>query len=552
MKKIYLLPILSGILLGINYPPYHSYFIWFALIPFLYFLTFVSSWKSSFFAGWLTGMIFLGIVFIWLFKVYPLDWLNIDSKYAIILIFLIWLINTSFLALFIAGFATVYHFLKSKNFLNILIIPCLWVIFEYLRAWGFGLFWLGSSSLLGPHWTMGNLGYAITDNQILIQLAGFGGIYFLSFLLVFINALLFFILSRIQKSKKYLFLFMLVILCLVLTYISGFVQNTSSYTSPSLRERKNEWEREISKGREKTEKEMFSVALIQTNFPAEIYSFLNIGNEMEIFATQLNLMKQISKSDQKPKIIFLPEGANFLDAFDELGKEFIQKNFNQENTLIVDYSVDCLKKNNLCKPNIIYFDSKKGILHKNEKLLLMPGGEYLPYWFEFVLENIGLKNWLRKFYELRTYQKGEKSDIIYYENLKIGGLLCSGIVSPNLYRKLTHKGAEVLFNSASESVFHNSKTIMAQNLSMAKIRAVENRRYFIKTTNCGWSYIINPYGKIVKISKKLSNKVVNGYFVPIKTKTFYSKYGDWIIFVSTLFIFLVCLQKYSIIKMTYE
>jgi len=524
MKKIYTLPILSGILLGISYPPYHSYLIWFALIPFLFFLASASSWKSSFFAGWLTGITFFGIVFLWLFKVYPLDWLDIKSKYAIILIFLIWFINISFSALFIAGFSLSYYLLKYKK-LNILIIPSLWIIFEYLKALGFSLFWLGPSSLLGPHWTMGNLGYAITDNQILIQIARFGGIYSLSFLIVFVNSLISVFLFQNNKPKKNYLLLGLIILLLILTYTYDF--NKASINN-----------------------HLIKISLIQTNFPSQIYSFLNIGNKIEIFTTQLNLIKQIPKMETKPKIIFFPEGANFLNAFDKLGKEFIQKNFNQKNTLIVDYSVDCLKKNknNLCKPNIIYFDSKKGLLHKNEKLLLMPGGEYLPYWFEFILKNIGLKNLVKKFSELRTYQKGEKSDIIYYENLKIGGLLCSEIVSPNLYRKLTNKGAEVLFNLASESIFHNSKTIMAQNLSMAKIRAVENKRYFIKTTNCGWSYIINQYGKVIKVSRKLSNKVVNGYFAPIKTKTFYSRYGDWIIFISILFIFLVCLRKYIIIK----
>jgi apolipoprotein N-acyltransferase len=169
-----LLPFLSGIFLGIGFIiPQLSFFCWFSLIPLLFFLNKKNfSPKKVFLTGLFSGFIYLGMVFSWYFETLPLDWLGINNDFlGIFLVFLIWFSNTIFLALFISLFSLSFYLLKRGWCFNLFLFPSLWIIFEYFRAWGFSILWWGKESLLGPHWTFGNLSYTISQNSNLKLLA---------------------------------------------------------------------------------------------------------------------------------------------------------------------------------------------------------------------------------------------------------------------------------------------------------------------------------------------------------------------------------------------
>ena len=187
----FLLPILSGILLGAGFiAPFLNFLSWIALIPLLFFVEHENSKRKIFLAGFITGFIFLGMVISWYFETLPLSWVGIENNLlGFPLVFLIWILSTFTLAFFLGLFSLSYSFLKRRDWLNFLLIPSLWIIFEYLRAWGFSILWWGKESLLGPHYTLGNLGYLLSSNQNIVALASFGGIYFLSWILVFFNFL---------------------------------------------------------------------------------------------------------------------------------------------------------------------------------------------------------------------------------------------------------------------------------------------------------------------------------------------------------------------------
>ena len=66
---IFLLPLLSGVLLILAYPPYDlEFFIWMALIPLFWFLSLKSvSIKKAFIGGIICAILFFGKLFSWLF-----------------------------------------------------------------------------------------------------------------------------------------------------------------------------------------------------------------------------------------------------------------------------------------------------------------------------------------------------------------------------------------------------------------------------------------------------------------------------------------------------
>ena len=67
-----------------------------------------------------------------------------------------------------------------------------------------------------------------------------------------------------------------------------------------------------------------------------------------------------------------------------------------------------------------------------------------------------------------------------------------------------------------------------QHESYARLRAIENRRWVIRSANTGVSCIIDPYGEITESRPWVQTAVIRKY-VPAKNDlTFYTRYGDCI------------------------
>jgi len=65
-----------------------------------------------------------------------------------------------------------------------------------------------------------------------------------------------------------------------------------------------------------------------------------------------------------------------------------------------------------------------------------------------------------------------------------------------------------------------------QHLRMGVARAVENRRYEVRTANTGISAIIDPYGRIQNPTSIGQRVTVDGKVYFRSDQTFYTRYGD--------------------------
>ncbi len=499
----FLLPILSGILLGAGFiAPFLNYLCWIALIPLLFFIERENNRKKIFLAGFIAGLIFFSQLLIWFFNALPLEWAGIENRFiGFLTVFLLWLIPTLFLSLFIGFFSLSHHFLKKGKIFIIFLTPSLWIILEYLRSWGFSVLSAGNASLIGSHWTWGNLGYLLSQNQFFRSWASLGGVYLISFFIVLVNVLLFLIIKRIiaqeSLSKKIVYSSVLFIIIILISLSYFFTQRSE----------------------EKGEK--LKVAVIQTDFP----SFFNQNKEtaQKEFQIKTELFKEAINSSPQPDIIIFPEDSRFLT--NENFEKLLNETNPQKDILIIDSSRTETPQG--IKSIITFFDTKNGVLVFQEKLSLAPLGEYLPYiikWAPLIFN----KNWVKKFEESRGYQKGKEASMAPFKNTKIGGFLCSEILSADLYRKLA-KNSEILFNMGSHSFAHGSQILNSQIESMARLRAAENGRYLIRATNQGLSYIINDKGNFITKSNKIGNQVLYGEVFSKKEKTPHTKYGDCIL-----------------------
>ena len=85
-------------------------------------------------------------------------------------------------------------------------------------------------------------------------------------------------------------------------------------------------------------------------------------------------------------------------------------------------------------------------------------------------------------------------------------------------------------------------------LSYARLRAIENRRYIIRSANSGVSTIINELGEYDNILPYDEKGILSGSAYTIDKRTFYSKNGDYIARISILLSVLLLLISFSKVK----
>jgi apolipoprotein N-acyltransferase len=87
-------------------------------------------------------------------------------------------------------------------------------------------------------------------------------------------------------------------------------------------------------------------------------------------------------------------------------------------------------------------------------------------------------------------------------------------------------GANLLVNLSNDGYFSHSAA-REQHLEIARMRAVENRRWLIRSTNDGISAAIDPTGRIDERLPPYQELVEHMHFAFQSGTTFYTKTGDW-------------------------
>ncbi len=527
LNIIWLLPILSGLLL-VLFPLFDfGYLVWFSLIPLLWFIFSKSiTTKKSFLGGLLTGTIFGGGLLLWLFDTVPFEFIGVDNEKEVVLVFFVflvlWLIHIIFIGLFIGAFSWVIKKLSLKlNFIwLVFLIPGAWIVFEYLRAWGFNVLWLGKETLWSPYWTWGNLAYFIHNHYPLTQIANIGGIYLIGFLIVLINVLLFLLIYKFKQStlSSKLFISILVSVALILSLwmIYGTHQLNGHQNTNTVK-----------------------LAILQTNFASG--NELNAYNKLAVFNIIKELFQKFDNVDQKPDIVIEPEGFSFvtmsgnnniakhiLGDFWEPGQIFVEnQKFSDED-----------KKT---KSRLFYLDlDKKQPIAFYDKTFLMPNGDYLPYITELFLKMYSFKSDLSQ----KFFSRGSSFSVAETPKGVLGGTICTGFMSPNENRQMAKNKATILISASSDAPFHGSKKLLNQIIGMTKFRAIENHRYFAQATNMGYSFLLDYHGLIVDKPEKIDNRIIIVDAELSNVETFYTKLGDWIIYLAILTLLMVWLSYF--------
>jgi len=152
-----------------------------------------------------------------------------------------------------------------------------------------------------------------------------------------------------------------------------------------------------------------------------------------------------------------------------------------------------------------------------DKIDLVPFGEFVPRAFWFVN---------RVTQEAGDFVAGKEIKVLPAAGDRLGVFICYESAFPDLVRQFTKHGATVLVNLSNDSYFGRSEA-RAQHLSIARMRAVENRRFLIRATNDGFSAVIDPAGRIVQRLPAYQQVVARVRYAPVEESTFYARHGDW-------------------------
>ena len=153
-----------------------------------------------------------------------------------------------------------------------------------------------------------------------------------------------------------------------------------------------------------------------------------------------------------------------------------------------------------------------------DKMHLVPFGEYVPSW--------AFPNEIGKITtEAGNFVPGTGYRVAPTPEGAIGVFICYEDIFPQLVRRFVLADAQVLVNISNDSWFGDSSAAW-QELEMARLRAIENRRYLLRATNDGITALIDPYGRIEKQIARYQTAVLTANFSYRRGRTFYTQHGD--------------------------
>ena len=141
---------------------------------------------------------------------------------------------------------------------------------------------------------------------------------------------------------------------------------------------------------------------------------------------------------------------------------------------------------------------------------------------------------------------GENVKNIETPKFAFGPLICYEDIFPEMSRKEVLMGALFLVNITNNAWFGKTSAPF-QHLAMSVMRAVETKRYMVRSTNTGVSAIVDPTGRILVESLMYTPAILVSDISLMDIKTPYVKYGDWFAYGCVVYVFLglvmVCINR---------
>ena len=161
-----------------------------------------------------------------------------------------------------------------------------------------------------------------------------------------------------------------------------------------------------------------------------------------------------------------------------------------------------------------------------DKIELVPFGEYVParailgFFVNKIVNGMG------------DLIPGKEQTLFNFNGAKLGILICYESIFPDLTRREVNEGADVLVNITNDA-WYGESSAPYQVLAMAAMRSVETKVPMVRVANTGISALIEPSGQITDRTPlfKRGTEIVSVSWRPVRT--LYTMVGD--LFAETCF-----------------
>jgi apolipoprotein N-acyltransferase len=371
---------------------------------------------------------------------------------------------------------------RRSKLLACAIAPFLWTALEYFRT---------NIPIIGSSWDLS--GYPAAHSLALLQITSVTGIYGLCFLIAAYGSLVAY--AVLERSRRGWMIAAGVTLLLVVVAAGG------TYLIPAATPH-------------------YVAHLVQTNFPqSESYP----ADWLTVHAGELDQLEKISvdAAKQEPGIIIWPEVPAPFSLQEPLFAARASQIARDANNYFLVGVLDWKRAGGkfLAFNTAVLLDPTGQRIYSYDKIHLLPFGEYVP-----------LRGWLtfakRLTADISDFTPGSSYSIAEMPQGKFGAFICYEAIFPSEVRRFTASGAQLLITISNDGWFGRSSA-PEQHMFMARVRAVENRRWLLRDTNNGYTESIDPYGRTAaQLAIDMRGQLTAPYDFR-SDLTPYARFGDW-------------------------
>ncbi len=488
------LAVASGLALGLAFPKFdYGLLAWVALVPLFYVIE-GESMRRVFWWAYLQGFASYLVELYWI--PVPLhDFADVRMEFAIFPMFALAAIVAINTAVAIWAGEIVARRMRIPA---VITMPIAWTALEWFRTYVPAAF----------PWNL--LGYAAYRNLELIQFAEFTGVYGVSALIVFFNAVVYVVIFRRGAYRlQTISLSALTAMMIAFVAFGAWRIDDLKHAPPSG---------------------SFKVAMVQGNIPQSLkwdpkflpQSYGVYQDETADAAKQgvdLVVWPEAAAAflfqpdDQYPAA--LTGDAEYRTALLALAK-------NQHTPILFGAPALARADGRLGFYNRAYLVSADGRGEVDafyDKIELVPFGEYVP---ARAILGFFVNKIVNGFGDLIP---GTRQTLFDFKGAKLGILICYESIFPDLTRREVDEGANVLVNITNDA-WYGESSAPYQVLAMAALRSVETKVPMVRVANTGISALIDPSGRITNRTPLFTRgtEIVDVAWRPVRT--LYTIVGD--------------------------
>jgi apolipoprotein N-acyltransferase len=166
-------------------------------------------------------------------------------------------------------------------------------------------------------------------------------------------------------------------------------------------------------------------------------------------------------------------------------------------------------------------DAEGQIRGRYDKQFLVTFSEYIPFGDNLPI----LYEWSPN---SGRFSPGTSIEPLSVAGHRVATIICYEDLSPGFVNAMfRHKNADLLVNITNDAWFGDTIEPY-QHLALSKLRAVEQRRFFVRSTNSGVSAFVDPVGRTMSQTETFKQQTLDHEIAWLKGTTPYRLFGEWV------------------------